>query len=85
MAYGLGAAGYALGLMSSAVFDLPSGAVIVWALAVEGVVRLDVADQLVLLAAQGHEQRIEHFEFHRHVLAIERHRVDVGFDPIRRR
>ena len=31
--YGLGALGYALGLALSAVFDLPSGAVIVWALA----------------------------------------------------
>jgi len=31
--YGLGAAGYALGLAASALFDLPSGAVIVWALA----------------------------------------------------
>jgi zinc/manganese transport system permease protein len=33
MGYGIGAAGYALGLGLSAVFDLPSGAVIVWALA----------------------------------------------------
>jgi zinc/manganese transport system permease protein len=32
IAYGLGAAGYALGLALSALFDLPSGAVIVWAL-----------------------------------------------------
>jgi zinc/manganese transport system permease protein len=31
--YGLGALGYALGLALSALFDLPSGAVIVWALA----------------------------------------------------
>jgi zinc/manganese transport system permease protein len=31
--YGLGAFGYALGLALSAVFDLPSGAIIVWALA----------------------------------------------------
>ena len=31
--YALGACGYALGLLASAVFDLPSGAVIVWALA----------------------------------------------------
>jgi len=31
--YALGAAGYALGLIASAVLDLPSGAVIVWALA----------------------------------------------------
>jgi zinc/manganese transport system permease protein len=33
IAYGLGAAGYALGLALSAVFDLPSGAVVVWTLA----------------------------------------------------
>jgi len=32
--YGIGAAGYALGLALSALLDLPSGAVIVWALAV---------------------------------------------------
>ena len=32
-AYGVGAAGYALGLALSALFDLPSGAVIVWTLA----------------------------------------------------
>jgi zinc/manganese transport system permease protein len=31
--YALGAAGYGAGLLASAVFDLPSGAVIVWALA----------------------------------------------------
>ncbi len=31
--YGIGALGYALGLAASALFDLPSGAVIVWALA----------------------------------------------------
>jgi zinc/manganese transport system permease protein len=31
--YGLGAAGYAIGLALSALFDLPSGAVIVWTLA----------------------------------------------------
>lgn len=31
--YALGAGGYALGLWASAVFDLPSGAVIVWAMA----------------------------------------------------
>ena len=33
VAYGLGAAGYAIGLAISAVADLPSGAVIVWTLA----------------------------------------------------
>ena len=34
VAFGLGVLGYALGLGLSAVFDLPSGAMIVWALAV---------------------------------------------------
>ncbi len=34
--YALGAAGYGVGLVLSAVFDLPSGAVIVWAIAVLG-------------------------------------------------
>ena len=33
IAFGLGALGYALGLALSALFDLPSGAVIVWTLA----------------------------------------------------
>jgi len=33
LAYGIGAAGYALGLALSALLDAPSGAVIVWALA----------------------------------------------------
>lgn len=33
VAYGVGALGYALGLALSALFDLPSGAVIVWTLA----------------------------------------------------
>ena len=33
IAYGLGVLGYALGLALSALFDLPSGAVVVWALA----------------------------------------------------
>jgi len=33
VAYGMGAVGYAAGLIASAVFDLPTGAVIVWSLA----------------------------------------------------
>jgi zinc/manganese transport system permease protein len=33
MGYAVGAGGYALGLAMSALFDLPSGAVIVWTLA----------------------------------------------------
>jgi zinc/manganese transport system permease protein len=36
VAYTLGAAGFALGLIASALFDLPSGAVIAWALAACG-------------------------------------------------
>lgn len=35
-AYAVGAAGFALGLLASALFDLPSGAVIAWALAACG-------------------------------------------------
>jgi zinc/manganese transport system permease protein len=35
-AWALGVAGYAAGLVLSTAFDLPSGAVIVWALAVAG-------------------------------------------------
>ena len=38
IAYALGALGYALGLALSALFDLPSGAVIVWTLAACGLV-----------------------------------------------
>ncbi len=38
VAYGLGAVGYVVGLVLSALFDLPSGAAIVWALAACGVV-----------------------------------------------
>ena len=37
IAYGVGALGYAIGLALSALFDLPSGAVIVWTLAACGV------------------------------------------------
>ncbi len=36
LGYGIGAAGYGLGLMLSALFDLPSGAVVVWSLAIIG-------------------------------------------------
>jgi zinc/manganese transport system permease protein len=36
LGYGVGVAGYALGLAVSAIFDLPSGAVIVWSLALLG-------------------------------------------------
>ena len=37
-AYGLGALGYLGGLLASALFDLPSGAIIVWSLAVFGII-----------------------------------------------
>jgi zinc/manganese transport system permease protein len=46
VAYGVGALGYALGLALSALFDLPSGAVIVWTLAACGIAA-------VLLSGQG--------------------------------
>ena len=35
--YGLGAAGYAIGLVGSALFDMPAGAVIVLTLALLGI------------------------------------------------
>jgi zinc/manganese transport system permease protein len=38
IAYALGAIGYALGLALSAIFDLPSGAIVVCALAGTGLV-----------------------------------------------
>ena len=37
LGYGLGAVGYALGLAASAMFDQPAGAVIVWMLALTGI------------------------------------------------
>jgi zinc/manganese transport system permease protein len=37
-AYFVGAAGYASGLIVSSISDLPSGAIIVWALVVSGLV-----------------------------------------------
>ena len=43
LAYGLGALGYALGLALSALFDLPSGAVIVWTLAACGVAAVQLS------------------------------------------
>jgi len=38
LAYAVGGLGYALGLWASAVFDLPSGPAVVWALALLAVV-----------------------------------------------
>lgn len=37
-AYGIGAAGYLLGLVASAAFDLPTGAIVVWAMVVVALV-----------------------------------------------
>ncbi|MEP7083610.1 MAG: metal ABC transporter permease, partial [Betaproteobacteria bacterium] len=34
LSYAIGVAGYALGLLLSSLFDLPSGALIVWCLAI---------------------------------------------------
>ena len=60
IAYALGAAGYILGLVLSALFDLPSGAVIVWTLAacglaLRGFAATDRADGL-----DGHGARENH-------------------------
>lgn len=50
-AFGIGISGYALGLIGSAVLDLPSGAVIVWALAVCAVMAR------LILPAQNQQQQ----------------------------
>ena len=42
--YSVGASGYALGLLCSALFDLPSGAVIVWTMAITGVAAYGFGD-----------------------------------------
>jgi len=55
--FGVGAVGYALGLALSALLDLPSGAVIVWVLAVTAVVFASVKSRWVTLSpapAQAH-------------------------------
>jgi zinc/manganese transport system permease protein len=52
-AYGVGALGYALGLAMSALLDLPSGAVIVWTLAVCGLGSALVATPARSLQAAG--------------------------------
>ena len=51
-AYGLGALGYAIGLALSALFDLPSGAVIVWTLAACAAVFAAVSAALARRTAQ---------------------------------
>ncbi|MBI3546291.1 MAG: hypothetical protein HY081_06820 [Gammaproteobacteria bacterium] len=38
LGYGTGVMGYIAGLITSALFDLPSGAVVVWVLALMGIV-----------------------------------------------
>ena len=48
--YGVGAVGYALGLALSALLDLPSGAVIVWVLAVTAVVFTFIKGRWVTVA-----------------------------------
>ena len=50
--FGVGAVGYALGLARSALLDLPSGAVIVWVLAVTAVAFASVKSRWVTVAAQ---------------------------------
>jgi zinc/manganese transport system permease protein len=45
LAYGIGVLGYALGLILSSLFDLPSGALIVWCLAVLAVLVHSLAPQ----------------------------------------
>lgn len=51
-AYALGAAGYVVGLVLSALFDLPTGAVIVWALAALAII-VSVASRAVALRTAG--------------------------------
>jgi len=48
MAYLLGFLGYAFGLIASALFDLPSGAVIVWSLAIFGILSTIVQSKKAL-------------------------------------
>jgi zinc/manganese transport system permease protein len=53
LAYGIGVAGYALGLLLSSALDLPSGALIVWCLAVLAVLVHSVAPKRVASAVQN--------------------------------
>jgi zinc/manganese transport system permease protein len=51
LGYILGIAGYAVGLALSALFDLPSGAVVVWSLAILGMLvawRVSVSGRYLL-------------------------------------
>ena len=56
VAYALGAVGYALGLALSAVFDLPSGAVIVWTLAACALACRGIARNAVMVAERGNSE-----------------------------
>jgi zinc/manganese transport system permease protein len=57
MGYGLGAAGYAFGLALSALLDLPSGAVIVWTLALCAIAFVALRPASSLAAVQTHPAR----------------------------
>jgi zinc/manganese transport system permease protein len=60
IAYALGALGYALGLALSALFDLPSGAVIVWTLAACGVAAallVQVPARAIAVPSHGRSER----------------------------
>jgi zinc/manganese transport system permease protein len=50
--YLVAAAGYVLGLLGSALFDLPTGPLIVWALAIVGVIALLLQRRLDFLACR---------------------------------
>jgi zinc/manganese transport system permease protein len=54
-AYGVGVVGYLLGLIASALFDLPTGAVIVWSLAAVGLIlRFTVVSPRAALSPVSH-------------------------------
>jgi len=53
LAYGIGVLGYALGLLLSSAFDLPSGALIVWCLAVLAVLVHSAAPKRMASAVQN--------------------------------
>ncbi|HET8899895.1 MAG TPA: metal ABC transporter permease [Rhodanobacteraceae bacterium] len=52
-AYGIGIAGYVMGLVLSALFDLPSGAMIVWTLAIAGILAQVIPSLRRSTAASG--------------------------------
>jgi zinc/manganese transport system permease protein len=57
MGYGLGALGYAIGLALSAILDLPSGAVVVWALAACAIASVGIRSTAVTAAAATQPSR----------------------------